>query len=97
MASYRTIKVFDLANAPTDLRDLEDLAALRPRDAGQEPAVLELEVGRFDSPIDGPPGDCMTREVTYAEYQLHRWLSEHGAEDGERVLLMWSEAVHDHA
>jgi hypothetical protein len=89
--------MFDLANAPIDLREADDLAPLKPREPNQEPAVLELQVGRFESQIDGPPGDCMTREVTFAEYKLHQWLAEHGAEEGERVLLMWSSHHHDHA
>ena len=96
MEPFRTIKMFDLANAPIDLREADDLAALKPCDAGGEPAVLELRVGRYESFIDGPPGDTITREVTFTEYQLHRWLAEHGAEHGERVLLMWSSPYYEH-
>ncbi len=97
MTSFRTIKMFDLANAPMDLREADDLAALKPSDPGREPAVLELQVGRYESSIDGPPGDTMTREVTFTEYQLHQWLAQHGAEQGERVLLMWSSPYYEHA
>ena len=96
MSNFRTIKMFDLANAPLDLREADDLSELKPSDTSREPAVLELQVGRFESFIDGPPGDTTTREVTFAEYQLHRWLAEHGAEQGERVLLMWSRQQQDH-
>ena len=97
MANFRTIKMFDLANAPIDLREADDLAALKPSEAVRGPAVLELQVGRFESEIDGPPGDNITREITFTEYQLHQWLAEHGAEQGERVLLMWSSQQHGHA
>ena len=97
MTSFRTIKMFDLANAPIDLQEADDLAALKPTAATREPAVLELQVGSFESSIDGPPGDTITREITFTEYQLHQWLAEHGAEPGERVLLMWSHQQHQHA
>ena len=97
MASFRTVKMFDLANAPIDLREADDLAALKPSDLSREPAVLELRVGEYETPIDGPPGDTMTREVTFTEYKLHQWLAEHGAEQGERVLLMWSSPHYEHA
>ena len=97
MTNFRTIKMFDLANAPMDLREADDLAALKPTGAVREPAVLPSNASVRPSEVEPVSGDTMTREVTFTEYQLHQWLAEHGAEQGERVLLMWSSQQHEHA
>ena len=89
MRLYDTVKVFDLSSAPPDLRESEDLAPLRPGSGGDETAILTLKVGKFDTKQEGPINDCITREITLTEYKLHRWLTEHGAQDGENVLLRW--------
>lgn len=86
---YVSVKVFDLSNAPPDLREADDLAPLRPTQDEDGPAILTLKVGKFDSHREGPINDCITREVTLTEYKLHRWLTEQGAEEGESVLLRW--------
>ena len=89
MIPYETVKVFDLSNAPVDLRDSDDLAPLRPGSAEEESAILTLKVGQYDSPKEGPVDDCTTREITLTEYKLHRWLTEQGAAEGEYILLRW--------
>jgi hypothetical protein len=89
MALYETVKVFDLSNAPPDLREADDFAGLRPNAANDDSAILSLQVGNFSNHQDGPLDDCRTREVTLTEYRLHRWLVEQGAEQGENILLRW--------
>ena len=89
MRFYDTVKVFDLSNAPPDLRESDDLAVLRPGSAEEGPAILTLKVGDYATLKEGPVNDCITREVTLTEYRLHRWLTEQGAEQGESVLLRW--------
>ncbi len=89
MRSYETIKVFDLSSAPPDLREAEDLAVLRPGPPEEQPAILTLKVGQYETPKEGSVNDCITREVTLTEYKLHRWLTEHGAQEGEDILLRW--------
>lgn len=89
MARFEMVKVFDLSQAPTELRDADDFALLRPGPTAEGTPILTLRVGQYTSPIDGPINDCITRAITLAEYQLHRWLTEWGAEEGEAVLLRW--------
>ena len=89
MSYYEVVKVFDLSGAPQDLREAEDLASLRPAADDDASTILTIQVGQFDSPKDGPIYDCITREVTFVEYRLHRWLMDEGAKDGETVLLRW--------
>ncbi len=89
MLVYDMVKVFDLSNAPPDLREADDLAPLRPTTDEDEPAILTLKVGQYDSYQDGPINDRVTREITLTEYKLHRWLTEQGAAEGENVLLRW--------
>ena len=86
---YEMVKVFDLATAPPDLRESDDLAALRPGADEDQAAILTLKVGQYASPKLGPVNDCITREITLTEYRLHRWLTEQGAMQGENVLLRW--------
>ena len=90
MTYYRVVKVFDLSRAPLELRDSDDLAPLRPSPAEDDAPILSLKVGQDHSLNDGPFNDSITREVTLAEYQLHRWLTEQGADEGESVLLRWN-------
>ena len=89
MSYFETVKLFDLANAPSDIRDADDLAALRPNPVEHESAILTLQVGQFDSTKEGSIYDNITREITLTEYRLHRWLTEQGAEKGETVLVRW--------
>jgi predicted nucleic acid-binding protein len=84
------VKVFDLSAAPDDLRNLADLSQLRPGAYDSEATLMKLRVGDYARRTEGPANDCMTREVTWAEYRLHRWLVELGAKEGENVLLTWS-------
>ncbi len=87
---YKVMKVFDLSSAPPDLRDADDLAVLRPSLDADAAAILHLTVGEFSSRREGPANDSLTREVTFTEFKLHRWLVDHGAEEGETILLRWA-------
>ncbi len=89
MTPYEVVKVFDLSTAPPELRESDDLASLRPGSDHDEPTILTLKVGEFDTAQEGPINDRITREVTWVEYYLHRWLTEQGALKGESVLLRW--------
>ncbi len=90
MLPFQWVKVFDLSTAPDEVRNLADLSPLRPAADDSEETLMKLRVGDYATRIEGPADDCMTREVTWAEYQLHRWLVEHGADEGENVLLTWA-------
>ena len=90
MPLYETVKVFDLSNAPPDLRESDDLAPLRPSTTHDEPAILTLRVGQYSVRKQGATDDCITAKVTLTEYKLHRWLTEQGAEEGENILLRWN-------
>ncbi len=89
MSVYELVKVYDLSNAPPDLREADELAALRPGDSDNDAAILALQVGEFETVQPGAINDCITREITFTEYKLHQWLTEHGAAKGESVLLRW--------
>ena len=92
MSVYDLVKVYDLSNAPPDLREADELAVLRPGAAENDAAILALQVGQFESVQPGSINDCITREITFTEYKLHQWLTEHGAAQGENVLLRWKQA-----
>ena len=89
MSVYELVKVYDLSNAPPDLREADELAALRPGDSNSDAAILALQVGEFETIQPGSINDCITREITFTEYKLHQWLTEHGAAKGESILLRW--------
>ena len=89
MVFYETVKVFDLSNAPRDLREADDFSDLRPNSANNDTAILSLQVGNFSNPECDPLVDSTTREVTLTEYRLHQWLAEQGAAQGENILLRW--------
>ena len=92
MRLYKVVKVFDLSDAPQDLRESYDLAILRPKSTQDGSLILTLRVGHYDAIVDGPVNDASTREITYTEFQLHRWLVEQGAQEGEDVFLRWKQA-----
>jgi hypothetical protein len=91
MLTKETVTLFNLAAAPLNLSQLDDLSILRQslQDAGSP--ILRWQVGNYDKQCDGPPDDCVTREVTFAEFLLHKWLMEQGAQEGEIVLLTWED------
>jgi hypothetical protein len=75
MAAFRTVKLFDLEEAPGEIRD-----AIRPVARGHvssidESAIWEVTVGTYDW------------QGAAEEWALHRWMKEHGAADGETVLV----------
>lgn len=96
MEVFETVKVFDLSNAPAELRESEEMAILRPMPDDDEALILSLRVGEFETEQDGPINDRITRAVTFTEYQLHRWLTEQGAALGENVLLCWKPSFSAH-
>ena len=91
MSVYDLVKVYDLSNAPLELREADELAALRPGEPNNDTAILVLQVGEFETVQPGSINDCITREITFTEYKLHQWLTEHGATKGESVLLRWKQ------
>ena len=89
MRLYEVVKVFDLSDAPQDLRESDDLAILRSWSTEDSATILSLKVGRYDAAPIGPVNGASSREITYTEFQLHRWLVEQGAQEGEDVFLRW--------
>jgi hypothetical protein len=92
MQLYDVIKVFNISDAPEDLRESDDLATLRHRSSDDRSTILSLKVGYYDTAPVGPVNGPSTREITYAEFRLHRWLVEQGAEEGEHVFLRWKQS-----
>ncbi len=91
MRLYEVVKVFDLSGAPQDLRESYDLAVLRPQPDQDGTTILALKVGHYETACDDPLHGSSTREITYIEYRLHRWLLEEGALEGEDVFLRWKQ------
>ncbi len=90
MLSYETIKLFDLARAPTELRDIDDLKPLQPATNN----VLELPLLWFrveDSASASPVANSEQAAglVSLSEYLLNRWLLAEGVGAGETVILTW--------
>ena len=87
--SYQMVKVFDLSEAPVEIRDSDDMAPLRLDASDDSVSILTLKVGQFVTPSVGKINESLTREITLTEYRLHQWLAEQGATKGESVLLRW--------
>jgi hypothetical protein len=93
---FELVKIFDLSSAPNEIRETDDFAPLRPNDSDDETTILTLTVGRFETRADRAINDTITREITHAEYRLHRWLTEQGAAPGEDVFLCWRRPTRSH-
>lgn len=75
MAAYKTIKLFDLDDAPAHVRDAIRPIALAHVGTVDEDAIWEVTVGTYDW------------QDAAEEWALHRWMRENGAADGETVLV----------
>lgn len=75
MASFRTVKLFDLADAPAHVREAIRPIALAHVSAVDGDAIWEVTVGTYDW------------QDAAEEWALHRWMRETGAADGEAVLV----------
>ena len=87
-----SVKIFDLAHAPDEVREGGDFMVLLPTPDDPDTILLGVVVGRYFARVDSAGNEIATREITYGEYRLHLWLLESGAEPGESVLLRWSGA-----
>ena len=75
MAEYKTVKLFDLGDAPAHVRDAIRPIALAHVSAVDAGAIWEVTVGTYDW------------QDAAEEWALHRWMRENGAGDGETVLV----------
>lgn len=75
MAAYRTVKLFDLTDAPAFVRDPIRPIALAHVSTVDESAIWEVTVGTYDW------------QDAAEEWALHSWMRENGAADGEAVLV----------
>lgn len=75
MANYKTVKLFDLGDAPAHVRDAIRPIALAHVSAVDAGAIWEVTVGTYDW------------QDAAEEWALHRWMRENGASDGETVLV----------
>ncbi len=89
MQQFAVLKAFDLAGAPVDIGDCFGL------DGGPDetPSFTSMvRVGCTTHPVTDHRVGWWSREINLSEYQLYRWLLDHGADDGETVLVCWSGA-----
>ncbi len=75
MATYRTVKLFDLADAPAHVRDTIRPITIAHVSTVDASAIWEVTVGTYDW------------QNAAEEWALHRWMRENGAMDGEGVLV----------
>ena len=85
-----SVKIFDLAYAPPEVREGGDFVTLLSNGGELDTILLSVVVGQYSARVDSAGNEYETREITYGEYRLHLWLLESGAELGESVLLRWS-------
>lgn len=75
MEGYKTVKLFDLGDAPAHVRDAIRPIALAHVSTVDADAIWEVTVGTYDW------------QDAAEEWALHRWMRENGAADGETVLV----------
>ena len=80
MTIYRQVKLFDLADAPDYVREPVRPMALVHASTADASAMWEVTVGSYDW------------QNAAEEWDLHRWLRENGASDGETVVLKLDQA-----
>ncbi len=87
MQPFSVLKAFDLAAAPFDIGDC----------FGLDGSVAEtscftsmVRVGFTTRAAADRREGWWSREINISEYQLYRWLRDHGADDGETVLVCWT-------
>ena len=83
LPAFEFVKVFNLAMAPAEIHDSDQLAPLKPANPDEQAGIMRLRVGQ---PESSPPAD----PVTLTEYLLNRWLRSQGAVPGEDILLTWA-------
>ena len=86
MQGFAVLKAYDLARAPIDVSDCFGRTGTRDDNASFTSMV---RVGFTSQMVTDGPTDWWSREITMSEYQLYRWLLDHGADDGETVLVCW--------
>ena len=62
----------------------------RPETNDNASFTSEVRVGYVRHVSPDCPGDWWSREINISEYQLYRWLRDHGADEGETVLVCWA-------
>jgi hypothetical protein len=75
MGAYKTVKLFDLGQAPDFIQEAIRPIARVHVSSVEGTAIWEVTVGTYDW------------QDAAEEWALHRWLRESGAADGEIVLL----------
>ena len=75
MTGYKTVKLFDLADAPAYVRDAIRPIALSHVSTVDADAIWQVTVGTYDW------------QDAAEEWALHRWMRENGATDGETVSV----------
>jgi uncharacterized cupin superfamily protein len=75
MPSFTTVKLFDLNAAPDYVRDPVRIIANAHVSPVDDTAIWEVTVGSYEW------------QKAAEEWELHRWLKENGAVDGELVLV----------
>ena len=88
MNSYPVMKAFDLADAPIDIEACFGSSHV-PTAAGSFTSTVR--VGFATRAVTGREG-WWSREINLSEYELYCWLRDHGANDGETVLVCWAAA-----
>ena len=86
MQGFAVLKAYDLARAPIDVCDCFGRAGTL-NDNGSFTSMVR--VGFTTHLVPDGPSEWWSREITMSEYQLHRWLLDHGADEGETVLVCW--------
>lgn len=81
MVAYKSVKLFDLGDAPNFVREAIRPIALAHVSTVDASAIWEVTVGTYDW------------QDAAEEWALHRWLRENGAGEGETVLIKLEEAA----
>jgi hypothetical protein len=76
---FRTVKLFDLGQAPADVQDaIRPIAAVHVSKVDGT-AIWQVTVGRYEW------------QDAAEEWALHRWLRDSGSAEGETVLLQYDD------
>jgi hypothetical protein len=86
LATFQTVKLFDLVDAPADILDAaRTLGAAFIGDIGEH-ALWEICVGAREWEGIAPRNKAELRAES-GERRLHLWLAENGARAGETVIV----------
>jgi hypothetical protein len=86
MQGCAVLRAFNLVGAPIDLGDCFGTSGTNDNAS----FTSEVRVGYVRHVSPDCPGDWWSREINISEYQLYRWLRDHGADEGETVLVCWA-------